>query len=98
MARAETEIVKMESISSKYKLFFQVPGIAPSVISGLSDQEKGTLWEAVQPPTASTRTKVRALLQMADVLIKAVVSKESLTPTNASLVCSKIIEVTLQLY
>ena len=72
-----------------------LPGMSPEVSNCFSDQEKVVLYDALQPVVETvTRSKVKSLIEGADVILKAVL-RGSLTNSGASQVISKMVEVSL---
>ena len=79
-------------------VLLQLPGVSEEVANCFSDQERAILFDALQttsqhhPSNAVTRSKVKGLIEGADVILKAVL-RGSLTNINASQVIAKIVEV-----
>ena len=79
-------------------VLLQLPGVSEEVANCFSDQERAILFDALQttsqhqPSNAVTRTKVKSLIEGADVILKAVL-RGSLTNINASIVVAKMVEV-----
>ena len=76
----------------------QLPGVSEEVANCFSDQERAILFDALQTTSQHhssnvvTRSKVKGLIEGADVILKAVL-RGSLTNINASQVIAKIVEV-----
>ena len=79
-------------------VLLQLPGVSEEVANCFSDQERAILFDALQTTSQHhssnvvTRSKVKGLIEGADVILKAVL-RGSLTNINASQVIAKIVEV-----
>jgi len=84
-----SECEKQEKELPKKK---EIPGIHPKKTAGFSDQEKGLIFDAMQPPSVVMKSKARILIDVSDVLFKTVLTHR-VAPSDATLITFKILEI-----
>jgi len=70
----------------------EIPGIHPKKTAGLSSQEKGLIFDAMQAPGVVMKSKARILIDVSDVLFKTVLTHR-VAPSDATLIAFKILEI-----